>query len=36
MKIFGGNLEKWYAGQKLDNMIDKNFTYKGTLAPAKL
>lgn len=36
MKIFGGNLEKWYAGQKLENVIDKNFTYKGTLAPAKL
>lgn len=23
MKIFGGNLEKWCAGKKLDNIIDK-------------
>ena len=36
MKIFGNNLEKWYAGQKLDNVIDKQFTHKGTLVPAKL
>ena len=32
MKIFGDNLERWCSGKELENKIDKEFTYKGTLA----
>jgi hypothetical protein len=36
MRIFGGNLENYCAGKPLANLIDKEFTYRGSLGKAKL
>jgi len=30
MAIFEDNLQKYMTGQKLNNMVDKPFTYKGS------
>lgn len=32
MSIFGDNLENWYNKRPLNNIVDKEFTHKGTMA----